>query len=143
LKQFPTVAAEIADRPAAAYYADDNRTNLSNAAVDFIHAGKVDEAEQPARDLLVRSPTCTMITIPSAWSMRPEAITVYEARGDHRQAADCYRKVTDVIGVFWTTTTPLSARSSTGSIRQPPPDRVAPMLAISEGAAPTPITNRA
>jgi hypothetical protein len=56
LKQFPTVAAEIADRPAAAYYADDNRTNLSNAAVDFIHAGKVDEAEQPARDLLVRSP---------------------------------------------------------------------------------------
>jgi hypothetical protein len=76
LKQFPTVAAEIADRPAAAYYADDNRTNLSNAAVDFIYAGKVDEAEQPARDLLVRSPTCTMITIPSAWSAGPEAITV-------------------------------------------------------------------
>jgi hypothetical protein len=56
LRQFPTVAAEIADRPAAGYYADDNRTNLPNAAVDVIHAGKVDEAEQPARDLLVRSP---------------------------------------------------------------------------------------
>jgi hypothetical protein len=103
LRQFPTGGAEIADRPAAAYYADDNRTNLSHAAVDFIHAGKVDEANsRPAIS------SC----VPHVQDDYDPLGMIYKARGDHRQAADYYRKVTDVIGVPWTTTTPPSASSS-------------------------------
>ena len=86
------VTAEIADRLAAAAAADDAADelwNLSNATVDLVHEGKLDEAERAARDLLERFPD-----VHDGWDRLG---MVYEARGDHRQAADCYRKVIDVI----------------------------------------------
>jgi tetratricopeptide (TPR) repeat protein len=61
----------------------------SNAAIDLVQAGKLDEAEQAARDLLVNFPD-----VHDGWDRLG---MVYEARGDHRQAADCYRKVIDFI----------------------------------------------
>jgi TolA-binding protein len=54
---------------------EDELTIASNAAAELVRAGKLDEAEQAARDLLVLFPTCTMATIASAWSMRPVATT--------------------------------------------------------------------
>jgi tetratricopeptide (TPR) repeat protein len=84
----PAVAEEIADKLDAAYE-EDEFTAESNAAVDLVHAGKLDEAEQAARALLERYPD-----VHDGWA---RLAMVYEARGDHRQAADCYRKVIDVI----------------------------------------------
>ena len=57
----------------------------SNGVVDLIDAGRLAEAEQAARDLLVRYPE-----VPDG---HDRLGMVYEARGQHRQAADCYRKV--------------------------------------------------
>jgi tetratricopeptide (TPR) repeat protein len=61
----------------------------SNAASKLVRDGKLDEAEQAARELLVRFPD-----VHDGWDRLG---MVYEARGDHRQAADCYRKVIDFI----------------------------------------------
>jgi tetratricopeptide (TPR) repeat protein len=86
------VAADIVDRFAPGHDGDDTEdelTTASNAAVDLVHAGKLDEAEQAARDLLERFPD-----VHDGWDRLG---MVYEARGDHRQAADCYRKVIDFI----------------------------------------------
>jgi tetratricopeptide (TPR) repeat protein len=91
-RQIGNVAAEIAGRLAAAYDFDDTPDELtaaSNATVDLVHAGKLDEAEQAARELLERFPD-----VHDGWDRLG---MVYEARGDHRQAADCYRKVIDFI----------------------------------------------
>jgi tetratricopeptide (TPR) repeat protein len=91
-RQLSSVAAEIADRLAAAAAADDAADqlwNLSNAAVDLVNEGKLDQAEQAAHDLLKRFPD-----VHDGWDRLG---MVHEARGDHRQAADCYRKVIDVI----------------------------------------------
>jgi len=91
-RELSDVAAEIADRLAAAAAADpdaDELFNLSNAAVDLVHAGKLDEAEQAARNLLERFPDAH-----DGWDRLG---MVHEARGDHRQAADCYRKVIALI----------------------------------------------
>jgi len=91
-KQVRNVAAEIAQRLAAAYDGDDTEDELtiaSNAAVDLVHAGKLDEAEQAARDLLERFPD-----VHDGWDRLG---MVYEARGDNQNAADCYRKVIDFI----------------------------------------------
>jgi tetratricopeptide (TPR) repeat protein len=79
----------IADRLAEQYDDDDELTNASNAAVDLVRAGKLDEAEQAARDLLVR--------FPDVHDGHDRLGMVYEARGDNKQAADCYRKVIDFI----------------------------------------------
>ena len=57
----------------------------SNAAVDLVRAGKLDEAERAARDLLERFPY-----VHDGWDRLG---MVYEARGENREAADCYRKV--------------------------------------------------
>jgi tetratricopeptide (TPR) repeat protein len=59
--------------------------DASNGVVDLIHAGRLDEAEQAARDLLVRYPE-----VPDG---HDRLGMVYEARGQNAQAADCYRKV--------------------------------------------------
>jgi len=91
-RRIPDVAGEIAARLAAAYGLDDTEdelTTASNAAVDLIHAGKLDEAEQAARDLLERFPN-----VHDGWDRLG---MVHEARGDTQKAADCYRKVIDVI----------------------------------------------
>jgi len=59
----------------------------SNAVVDLVHAGRLDEAEQAARALLVR--------YPEVHDGYDRLGMVYEARGQFREAADCYRKVVE------------------------------------------------
>ena len=67
----------------------DELMDASNAAVDLVRAGKLDEAEAAARDLLARFPDQH-----DGWDRLG---MVHEARGENGQAADCYRKVLDVI----------------------------------------------
>jgi tetratricopeptide (TPR) repeat protein len=68
---------------------EDELTPASNAVVDLIHAGKLDEAEQAARDLLKRCP--------EVHDGYDRLGMVYEARGDDQQASYYYRKVIDFI----------------------------------------------
>jgi predicted TPR repeat methyltransferase len=56
-----------------------------NAVVQLVAAARLDEAEAAARDLLLRFPD-----VHDGWDRLG---MVHEARGDSRQAADCYRKV--------------------------------------------------
>ena len=84
------VKAAIAARLFVAEDADeDELTIASNAAADLVRAGKLDEAEQAARDLLVR--------FPEVHDGYDRLGMVHEARGENRQAADCYRKVIEFI----------------------------------------------
>ena len=88
----PKVASAVKLAELAAIYQDadeDELTKASNAAVHLVRAGKLDEAEQAARALLERFPE-----VHDGWDRLG---LVYETRGDHRQAADCYRKVIDFI----------------------------------------------
>jgi tetratricopeptide (TPR) repeat protein len=64
---------------------EDELTRDSNAVVDLVHEGKLDQAEVAARDLLER--------YPEVHDGYDRLGMVYEARGDKKQAADCYRKV--------------------------------------------------
>jgi tetratricopeptide (TPR) repeat protein len=64
-------------------------TEASNAVVDMVQAGNLDAAEQAAHDLLAR--------FPDVHDGYDRLGMVCEARGDHRQAADYYRKAIDVI----------------------------------------------
>jgi len=59
----------------------------SNAVVDLVHAGRLDEAERAARELLVR--------YPEVHDGHDRLGMVHEARGQFRQAADCYRNVVE------------------------------------------------
>jgi tetratricopeptide (TPR) repeat protein len=59
----------------------------SNAVVDLVHAGRLDEAERAARELLVR--------YPEVHDGYDRLGMVHEARGQLREAADCYRKVVE------------------------------------------------
>lgn len=59
----------------------------SNAVVDLVHVGRLDEAEQAARELLVR--------YPEVHDGHDRLGMVHEARGQFREAADCYRKVVE------------------------------------------------
>jgi tetratricopeptide (TPR) repeat protein len=84
------VKAAIAARLFVAEDADeDELTIASNAAADLVRAGKLDDAEQAARDLLVR--------FPEVHDGYDRLGMVHEARGENRQAADCYRKVIEFI----------------------------------------------
>jgi tetratricopeptide (TPR) repeat protein len=65
----------------------DELDEASNGVVDLIHAGRLDEAERAARELLVRYPE-----VPDG---HDRLGMVYEARGQHREAANCYRRVVD------------------------------------------------
>jgi len=67
----------------------DELTEASNAVVDMVHAGNLDAAEQAAHDLLVR--------FPDVHDGYDRLGMICEARGDHRQAADYYRKAIGVI----------------------------------------------
>ena len=67
----------------------DQLTAASNAAADLVRAGKLDEAERAAQDLLERFPD-----VHDGWDRLG---MVYEARGDNKKAADCYRKVIDFV----------------------------------------------
>jgi len=64
-------------------------TAASNAVIDMVRADKLDEAEQAARDLLVR--------FPEVHDGYDRLGMVYEARGDKKQAADYYRQVIDFV----------------------------------------------
>ena len=64
---------------------EDDLDAASNAVLALIGAGKLDEAEAAARDLLVRYPE-----VPDGWDRLG---MVHEKRGDNRQAADCYRQL--------------------------------------------------
>jgi tetratricopeptide (TPR) repeat protein len=68
---------------------DDELDATSNAVVDLIRAGKLDQAETAARDLLVRYPD-----VHDGWDRLG---MVHEARGENRQAAECYRKLIDFL----------------------------------------------
>jgi tetratricopeptide (TPR) repeat protein len=68
---------------------EDELTAASNAAVDLVNAGKLDEAEKAARDLLER--------FPDVHDGYDRLGMVYEARGDKKQAADYYRKVIEFV----------------------------------------------
>ena len=67
----------------------DELTEASNAVVDMVHAGNLDAAEQAAHDLLAR--------FPDVHDGYDRLGMVCEARGDHRQAADYYRKAINLI----------------------------------------------
>lgn len=60
----------------------------SNAVVDLVHAGRLEDAEHAARELLVR--------YPEVHDGHDRLGMVYEARGQLREAADCYRKVIEI-----------------------------------------------
>ena len=77
------------DQLAADYEEDVALAEASNAAVDLVHAGKLDEAEQAARDLLVR--------FPEVHDGYDRLGMVYEARGDNKQAARYYRQALEFI----------------------------------------------
>ena len=64
---------------------DDDLTEASNAVLDLIRDGRLDEAEAAARDLLVRYPE-----VSDGWDRLG---MVHEARGENRKAADCYRQL--------------------------------------------------
>jgi tetratricopeptide (TPR) repeat protein len=84
--------AEVAARLSMAEEEDayeDELDAASNAVVHLVRAARLDEAEAAARDLLVRFPD-----VHDGWDRLG---MVHEARGDSRQAADCYRKVIDFI----------------------------------------------
>jgi tetratricopeptide (TPR) repeat protein len=79
LLRLPDVPGEIAEDLDAA----------SNGVLDLIHAGKLDEAEEAARHLLER--------FPQVHDGYDRLGMVFEARGDRKQAAACYRKVVEFI----------------------------------------------
>jgi tetratricopeptide (TPR) repeat protein len=63
--------------------------NASNAVIDMVRAGRLDEAEAAARDLLVR--------YPDVHDGYDRLGMVYEARGDYKHAVECYRQVIDFV----------------------------------------------
>ena len=82
-----TIAARLSG--AELFDDEDELTTASNAVVGLVQAGKLAEVEAAARDLLVRFPD-----VHDGWDRLG---MVHEARGEPRQAADCYRKVIEVI----------------------------------------------
>jgi tetratricopeptide (TPR) repeat protein len=76
-------AAQLAP-PGFAWEDDDGLDEASNRVVDLVHDGQLDEAEQAARELLVR--------YPDVHDGFERLAMVYEARGDRTQAAEYYRK---------------------------------------------------
>jgi tetratricopeptide (TPR) repeat protein len=77
------------DQLAADYEEDVALAEASNAAVKLVRAGKLDVAEQAARDLLVR--------FPEVHDGYDRLGMVYEARGDNKQAAHYYRQALEFI----------------------------------------------
>jgi len=61
----------------------------SNAALALFHAGRLEETEVAARDLLVRFPD-----MPDGWEYLG---LVHEKRGENREAAECYRRVLEIV----------------------------------------------
>ena len=97
--QFERAAAIAAEAAAArekgitdtfeALQAERELADASNAVIRLVREGKLDQAEQAARDLIVR--------YPDVHDGYDRLGMVYEARGEPKQAADCYRKVIEFI----------------------------------------------
>jgi len=68
---------------------EDELTKASNAAVDLVQAGKLEEAEAAARDLIERYPE-----VHDGWDRLG---MMHEAKGENKAAADCYRKALAII----------------------------------------------
>jgi tetratricopeptide (TPR) repeat protein len=68
---------------------EDELTRDSNAVVDLVRAGALDQAEQAARELLER--------YPDVHDGYDRLGMVFEARGQRQAAADCYRKVIEFV----------------------------------------------
>lgn len=93
--QFARAAAAAAEAAAArkqeeqaafdALQDEHDLAEASNAVIDLVRTGKLDEAERAARELLVR--------FPEVHDGYDRLGMVYEARGQNKQAADCYRQV--------------------------------------------------
>jgi len=84
--------AEFLARFAAAGEVDEELEKLtaaSNTTVELVKAGKLEEAEAAARDLLERFPH-----VHDGWDRLG---MVHEARGQKKPAADCYRKAIEII----------------------------------------------
>ncbi len=68
---------------------DEELIELSNSVPDLIDTGKLDDAERAARELLTR--------FPEVHDGYDRLGMVYEARGQHREAAACYRRVIEFV----------------------------------------------
>jgi tetratricopeptide (TPR) repeat protein len=68
---------------------DDGLDEASNRPIDLIDAGRLDEAEQAAYDLLQR--------YPQVHDGLERLAMVYAARGDRVRAAEYYRKAADFV----------------------------------------------
>ena len=73
----------------AAYEESAQLDDTSNAVIDLIHTGRLDEAEQAARQLLQ--------DYPDVIDGHDRLGMVYEARGQRHEAITCYRKAIEVI----------------------------------------------
>ena len=84
-------AAEQAQSKATreAFEASQALDAASNAVLDQMHAGRLDEAERAARELLERYPE-----VPDGHERLGR---VYEARGDHTRASEYYRSCLEFI----------------------------------------------
>ena len=85
MQEFNAALATLLAEPGG----DDELTAASNAPINLIRAGKLDEAEAAARDLLVKFPD-----VHDGWDRLG---MVHEKRGQNTQAADCYRRVIEII----------------------------------------------
>ena len=90
------VRAAAAAALAARHAADDELgewadalDTASNAVVDLVHAGQLDQAEQAAHALIV--------DYPDVHDGHDRLGMVYEALGEQQKAADCYRKVIELV----------------------------------------------
>ena len=68
---------------------EDELEAASNAVIDLVKAGQLDEAEAAARALLARFPE-----VHDGWDRLG---MVHEARGNAREAATCYQRVLDFL----------------------------------------------
>lgn len=68
---------------------DDEIGDRTHVVVELVQAGKLDDAEVAARELLTSYPA-----EPDGWDCLG---IVHEARGNNREAADCYRKMRDIM----------------------------------------------
>ena len=82
------LAAEQADEDEYHEWSD-RVDEESNAVVDLLEAGKIDEAEQAAHQLVAN--------YPEVHDGYDRLGMVYEARKEPKKAADCYRKVVEMM----------------------------------------------
>jgi tetratricopeptide (TPR) repeat protein len=83
------ITASLADPDPLDNLFDDELMEASNAALALFHAGRLEDTEVAARDLLVRFPD-----MPDGWEYLG---LVHEKRGENREAAECYRRVLEIV----------------------------------------------